>query len=90
MLAATEGDEVAFTVVTFVVVFLADGAGFFTDFLVDAADFLVAMNIPSFNLEYESSITQLPTILLTVYSGTNGTIFTAEERTERVAAANSG
>jgi hypothetical protein len=35
----------AFTVVTFVDVLFTDGAGFFTVFLVETADFLVAMNI---------------------------------------------
>lgn len=47
-LVLTAEAEVAFTDVTFVVVLLADEAGFLIDLRVDAAGFLVAINdIPS-------------------------------------------
>jgi hypothetical protein len=41
-------DGAALTVVTFVVVFLADGAGFLADLRVAAAGFLVAIDIPPY------------------------------------------
>ena len=73
---ATAGAD-ALTEVTFVVVLLADGAGFLTDFLVDAAVFLVAMDISLLYIEIWVQYSMLP--LGKWYNEINGIIHESTE-----------